>query len=74
MKKYVSTSSLCESYDLGKEFFTRRIDSGVFIQNIHFIKKDTTTRWDIEAIEIWWRGTPIYTQETEDILSRVLAS
>ena len=74
MKKYVSTTSLCEVYDLEKDFFSRRIKSGVFILNEHFIKRDTTIRWDINAIEEWWRGSSTPNQEIDDILSRVLAS
>lgn len=54
---YVSTQKLCQYYDLDQKFFFRRIDSGVFVKNVHFIQQQRTIRWDIEAIKKWWQGT-----------------
>lgn len=73
MKNYVSTKTLCEIYEVGKEFFTRRMGEEFFL-NEHFIKKSNTLRWDAEAIESWWKGTSTVDAETDDILNRVLAS
>lgn len=73
MKQYASTKTLCEIYEVGKEFFTRRIDKEFFL-NEHFIKKSNTLRWDAEAIEQWWRGSSATDTQTEDILNRILAS
>lgn len=73
MKQYVSIKTLCETYEVGKEFFTRRINEDFFL-NEHFIKKSNTVRWDLEAIEQWWRGSCATDKETDDILNRILVS
>lgn len=73
MKQFKSTSTLCETYDLSPEYFTRRIKSGEFVQDEHYIKKGSLIRWNIEAIEQWFSASPTtLNKDTEDILNRVL--
>lgn len=72
MDVYKSTATLCEIYEVSKDFFLRRIQSGEFIANQHFIKQSTTLRWNIQAIEQWWRGKSSFSNEIDDILNRIL--
>ncbi len=69
---YISTTNICEIYDVSRDFFQRRIQSGVFIKNEHYIKKSNTIRWDLKAVERWWRGANMSSYEYEDILNKIL--
>jgi hypothetical protein len=69
---YKSTSTLCEIYEVGRDFFQRRIQSGEFILNEHFVKQANTIRWDFKAIERWWRGTSLSSNEIDDIFNKIL--
>lgn len=72
MQEYKSTSTLCEIYEVSRDFFQRRIQSGEFILNKHFIKQANTIRWDFKAIEIWWRGSNLSSNEIEIIFNKIL--
>lgn len=72
MKNYKSTSTLCEIYEVGRDFFQRRIQSQEFIINEHYIKQANTVRWDFKAIESWWRGSSLSSQEIDDIFNKIL--
>ena len=72
MKDYKSTSNLCEIYEVGRDFFQRRIQSGVFVINEHYIKQSNTIRWDFKAIEKWWRGSSLSSNEVDDIFNKIL--
>lgn len=72
MQKYKSTSTLCEIYEVGRDFFQRRIQSGEFILNEHYVKKANTIRWDFKAIENWWRGSLLSSKEMNDIFNKIL--
>ena len=72
MQKYKSTSTLCEIYEVGRDFFQRRIQSGEFILNEHFVKQANTIRWDFKAIENWWRGSSFSSNEIDDIFNKIL--
>lgn len=72
MLKYVSTVTLCEIYDLSDDFFMRRKDTGEFEQNIHYIQQNRTIRWDLEAIENWWRKEGPINHQVEEILAKVI--
>lgn len=72
MMKYKSTSTLCEIYEVGRDFFQRRIQSEEFILNQHYVKQANTIRWDFEAIERWWRGRNLHSNDYEDIFNKIL--
>ena len=72
MYKYKSTSTICEIYEVGRDFFQRRIQSQEFILNEHYIKQANTIRWDFQAIESWWRGSSLSSKEIDDILNKIL--
>ena len=72
MHSYKSTSNLCEIYDLGRDFFQRRIQSGIFVLNEHYIKQANTIRWDLKAVEKWWRGSTLSSNERDDIFNKIL--
>ena len=72
MKKYVSTATLCELYELDAMFFLRRKKDGLFIERKHFIQKAKTLRWDLDMIELWWRDDEVSSVDIDDILNRVL--
>lgn len=71
-KIYKSTSSMCEIYGVHRDFFHRRIQSGEFIINEHYIQQSNTIRWDFEAIEKWWRGSLLSSKEMDDIFNKIL--
>jgi hypothetical protein len=70
--KYVSTSTLSEYYEVSKEFFLRRKESGEFEKNIHYIQQGNTLRWDFEKIKLWWFGNDIPKNSVESILNKVI--
>ena len=72
MEIYKSTSTLCEIYDVSKDFFQRRIQSGEFIINEHFIKQSNTLRWNIQAVEHWWRGQHEPSHDLDAIFNKIL--
>lgn len=72
MQKYKSTSTLCEIYEVGRDFFQRRIQSGEFILNEHYVKQANTIRWDFKAIDRWWRGSVMSSNEKNEIFNRIL--
>ncbi|WP_455756347.1 hypothetical protein [Sulfurimonas sp.] len=72
MNKYKSTSTLCEIYEVGRDFFQRRIQSEEFILNKHYVKQANTIRWDFEVIERWWRGSDISSNEVDEIFNKIL--
>ena len=72
MVVYKSTSTLCEIYEVSKDFFQRRIQSGEFIVNEHYIKQANTLRWNIQAIERWWRGKDKLSNDLDVIFNRIL--
>lgn len=72
MQIYKSTSTLCEIYEVGRDFFQRRIQSGEFILNEHYVKQANTVRWNFEAIERWWRGSNFSSNEIDDIFNKIL--
>lgn len=57
MKKYLSTANIAALYDVSCDFFRNRMET-TFKRGIHFVQHDRSCpiRWDIEAIEAWWRG------------------
>ena len=69
---YKSTSTLCEIYEVSKDFFQRRMKSGEFIINKHYIKQSNTVRWNFEVIEKWWRGSSLSSKEMDDIFNKIL--
>ena len=69
---YKSTTTLCAIYEVGRDFFQRRIQSGEFIINEHYVKQSNTIRWDFEAMEKWWRGTNLSSNEIDKIFNRIL--
>lgn len=73
-KQYKSASSLAEMYDVSKEFFLRRKESGEFILNTHFVCRGNTIRWNLEEIEKWWFGETEPNKQLDDILSKVIPS
>jgi hypothetical protein len=72
MKDYKSTSTLCEIYEVSRDFFQRRIQSEEFILNKHYVKQANTIRWDFEAVEKWWRGSSLSSKEIDDIFNKIL--
>jgi len=74
MHKYLSTTNLCEIYDVSRDFFQRRIQNGEFIINEHFVKQSNTIRWDYSAIEKWWRGSDFSSSEIDNIFNKILPS
>lgn len=70
--KYLSTSKLCEMYDVTKEYFLRKKQDGTFSQNIHYIQKDRLIRWNFQEIENWFKGKIEPSKELDDILSKVI--
>jgi len=72
MNEYKSTSTLCEIYEVGRDFFQRRIQSGEFVINKHFVKQANTIRWDFKAIEGWWRGSSLSSSEIDNIFNKIL--
>ena len=70
--KYVSTATLAEYYDVSKEFFLRRKESGEFEKNIHYIQQERTLRWDFDKIKAWWMGNDIPKNSVEGILNKVM--
>lgn len=72
MQEYKSTSTLCEIYEVGRDFFQRRIQSGEFVLNEHYVKQANTIRWDFSAIERWWRGSVMSSSEKNEIFNRIL--
>jgi len=72
MKIYKSISTLCEIYEVGRDFFQRRIQNGEFILNEHYIKQGNTIRWDFEAIEKWWRGSSLSSKQIDEIFNKIL--
>ena len=69
---FVSTATLTEQYEVSKDFFLRRKESGEFIVNVHYIQKGNTLRWDFEKVKAWWRGEDIPTASVDSILNKVL--
>jgi hypothetical protein len=59
-------------YVVGREFFQRRIQSGEFIINEHYVKQANTIRWDFGAIERWWRGSEYSYNEIDEIFNKIL--
>jgi len=72
MFKYKSTSSLCEIYEVSRDFFQRRIQSGEFIINEHYIKQANTIRWDFQAMEEWWRDSALSSKQIDNIFNKIL--
>ena len=72
MYSYISTTNLCEIYDVSRDFFQRRIQSGTFVINEHYIKQANTIRWDFKAVEKWWRGSTLSSNEIDDIFNKIL--
>ena len=72
MKIYKSTSTLCEIYEVGRDFFLRRIQDGEFVINEHFVKRSNTIRWDFEAIEKWWKGSSLSSEQIDEIFNKIL--
>jgi len=72
MYSYISTTNLCEIYDVSRDFFQRRIQSGIFVINEHYIKQANTIRWDFKAVEKWWRGSTLSSNEIDDIFNKIL--
>ncbi|MCX6077554.1 MAG: hypothetical protein NTW78_11825 [Campylobacterales bacterium] len=72
MHIYKSTSAICEIYEVSRDFFQRRIQSGEFIINEHYVKQANTIRWDFKAIERWWRGSNFSSSEIDKILNKIL--
>ena len=72
MYSYKSTTNLCEIYDVSRDFFQRRIQSGIFVINEHYIKQANTIRWDFKAVEKWWRGSTLSSNEIDDIFNKIL--
>lgn len=70
--KYVSTATLSEYYEVGKEFFLRRKESEEFVKNIHYIQQGNTLRWDFEKIKSWWYGNDSTTKTVDNILNKVI--
>lgn len=72
MIKYVSTAALCDIYDVGDDFFLRRKEEGELEQNIHFVQRSRTIRWNLYQIEQWWRGEGPVNGQVDQILSKVI--
>lgn len=72
MKQYASTRTLCEVYEVNKEFFLRRKQRGEFLKNIHYIEKSNTIRWDLEEIARWWFGDVQIAEDVQGILDNVI--
>ncbi len=72
MQIYKSTSAICEIYEVSRDFFQRRIQSGEFIINEHYIKQANTIRWDLSALERWWRGSSFSSSEIDEIFNKIL--
>jgi len=70
--KYVSTSTLSEYYEVGKEFFLRRKEKEEFVKNIHYVQQGNTLRWDFDKIKAWWRGEDSASFSVDSILSKVI--
>ena len=71
-KQYLSTSKLCEIYDVTKEFFLRKKNDGTFTLNTHYIQKSHFIRWDIKEIENWFRGEIEPSNDLDDILNKII--
>ena len=68
--RYVKLATLCEIYEVHKDFFLRRKDE--FIQNIHYIKKDKTIRWNLREVQNWWEGSTLTEEEKDSIFNKIL--
>lgn len=75
-QQYLSTNTLCTKYEVEKKFFLRRIESGEFVLNKHFIKRGSTLRWCAKAIDEWWRGDADNYDEpdVDDLINKLLVS
>ena len=72
MQTYISTSGLCEMFDIkDPKFFLNRKDTD-FIKNIHYIQRGNTIRWHTESIVNWWKGETPTTQFVDDVLNKVI--
>jgi hypothetical protein len=67
---YKSISSLCEIYDVDRQFFERRMKDNIFVLNRHYIKQANTVRFDLDAVQAWWRGEEAI--NTNEILNKIL--
>jgi len=73
-KVYLSTSKLCEIYDVTKEYFLRKKAKNIFIKNTHYIENAKTLRWDIQEVENWWRDPKKSSKSIDDILNKIIPS
>jgi len=72
MQEYISTANLCEMFDIkDPKFFLNRKGTD-FIQNIHYVQRDKTIRWNKENILDWWRGNAPTSQFIDDVLNKVI--
>ncbi len=72
IQMYKSTSAICEIYEVSRDFFQRRIQSGEFIINEHYVKQANTIRWDFNALERWWRSSSFSSSEIDEIFNKIL--
>ena len=72
MQTYISTSGLCEMFDIKdpKYFLNRK--GTEFIKNIHYIQRDNTIRWHIDNVIDWWKGDIPTTKFVDDVLNKVI--
>jgi len=69
---FVSTETLCNHYELDKDFFLRRKKSEEFIKNVHYVQKGNTLRWDFERIKAWWMGEDANMKKVDSILNKII--
>lgn len=69
---FVSTETLCNQYEVEKDFFLRRKKSEEFIKNIHYVQKGNTLRWDFERIKSWWKGEDLNMKKVDSILNKII--
>ena len=69
---FVSTETLCNHYELDKDFFLRRKKSEEFIKNIHYVQKGNTLRWDFDKIKAWWMGEDTNMKKVDSILNKII--
>lgn len=69
---YVSTKTLCEHYEVDKDFFLRRKSSGEYKKNFHYVQQGNTLRWDFDKIKAWWRGEDTNIHIVNSVLNKVM--
>lgn len=74
MNKFISTRTLCELYEVSKDFYEARMKDGELQMGVHFVKKSRTIRWNYEIMKEWWNSDSesFNDNETNSILNKIL--